>query len=302
MLKGRWTPENRAGLEKLLTREYKSPPIAIFDWDNTCVQGDTADLIFHSLCRDMAFRFDAPSFVEWVEQVPMPTRILECAEAYRAHPSPETRAPLRFELERTRKTLHDGEDDNQAWGWDSGALVGWAPAEVRDYTRRVIARELAQPLRSEWLASKDGTAQIEIPRGLRLRSEMRELLYELRGAGWLVYVITASPQWEIEAFAERYFMPAENIIGMRREIVNGRITAAVSSPVSWGDGKLDAYQRFVTGKRPPNFAAGDGVGDWKLLEWATDAALIVEPTHDGVRDYALWKKSLGEAWFVQSFE
>jgi phosphoserine phosphatase len=305
MLKGRWTPENRAGLEQLLTRQYKTPPIAIFDWDNTCVQGDTADLVFHSLCRDLAFKFEAGGFVDWVNEIPIPHSILECVEAYRSHPAPQNRAALRFELERTRQALHNGEDDNQAWGWDSGAFVGWTTFEVRDYTRRVIARELAQPLRSERLEGRgDVTSpvEIEIPRGLRLRSEMRELLYELRRAGWLLYVITASPQWEIEAFVERYNLPPQYVVGMRREIVNGRITASPATPVSWGDGKLDAYQMYVTRERPPNLVAGDSVGDWKLLEWATDTALIVEPTHSGLRDYAVWKKTLGEAWFIQSFE
>jgi hypothetical protein len=44
----------------------------------------------------------------------------------------------------------------------------------------------------------------------------------------------------------------------------------------WGDGKLDAFNMFVTRERPPNFVAGDSLGDWTMLEWATDCALLVE--------------------------
>jgi phosphoserine phosphatase len=336
MLTGRWTAENRAALERLLARKFSYTPIAVFDWDGTCASGDIAELVFHAQCRALTFHFESPEFVAWVEEISVPTRILECYEMYRAKKSPETRAALRFELERTRWSLHQSEDDNQAWAWDTGAFVGWTPAQVREYTRRVIARELAQPLRVEPLTSKDAMAiewaramearhavhdaqamtisamdavtiaddalTLDLARRLRERAEMRELLYRFRAAGWDVFVMSASPQWEVEAFAERYFFPPENVIGMRRAIVNGKITAAFEPPCSWGDGKLDAYQMFVTRARPPNFCAGDSVGDWKLLEWTTDGALLVEPTRDALREFARWKQSLGETWLIQKFD
>ena len=336
MLNGRWTMENRAALENLLARKYAYTPIAIFDWDGTCASGDIADLVFHAQCRELAFHFESPEFVAWVEEIPVPSRILECYDMYRAKKSPETRVALRFELERTRWSLHQSEDDNQAWAWDTGAFVGWTPTQVREYTRRVIARELAQPRSTEPLFSDDPMAvefahamearhavhdaqgmtisqmsgasltddglTLELARGLRERAEMRTLLHEFRRAGWDVFVLSASPQWEVEAFAERYFFPTQNVVGMRRELVNGKITAAFEPPCSWGDGKVDAYQLQVTRTRPPNFCAGDSIGDWKLLEWATDAALLCEPTRAPLREFARWKQSLGETWLVQSFQ
>lgn len=339
LLHGRWTPENRTALGALLTQNFPQPPIAIFDWDYTSIAGDTANMVFHELCRDLAFHFEHPDFVTWVEEIPIPSRILECVEMFWARPSRETRAALRFELERTRWALHESEDDNQAWAWDSGAFVGWKPLDVRDYTRRVVARELAQPLTTEFLTSGvqpnsdtvsasavkpdlggestlhylerarqmrsmelDADITLPLARGLRVRNEMRELMYEMRSRGWRVYIITASPQWEIEAFAERYFVPPQNIIGMRRSIVSGRITTALEPPCSWGDGKLDAYNHFVTRERPPNFCAGDSIGDWTLLEWATDCALLFEPTTESLLNFARWKQSLGENWLIQKFE
>jgi phosphoserine phosphatase len=336
MLRGRWTTENRAALQALLAQRFDYTPIAVFDWDHTCIQGDTSNAVFHELCRDLAFRFDHPDFFDWVEEIPIPSRIVECVEVYWARPSRETRAALRFELERTRWALHESEDDNQAWAWDSGAFVGWRPVEVREYTRRVIARELAQPLRAETLthpaqmrAEKIGAGAVRqdlsalhyleraqhmramdldadltltLPRGLRVRDEMRELMYEMRAAGWQVYVITASPQWEIEAFAERYFVPPQNVIGMRRAVVDGRITGALEPPCSWGDGKLDAYNLFISRARPPNFCAGDSIGDWTLLEWATDGALLVEPSPEELRNFALWNQSIGGNWLIQNFD
>jgi len=80
MLRGRWTPENRAALERLLAQKFEYTPIAVFDWDYTCIAGDTANVVFHALCRDLAFQFDHPDFVNWVEEIPVPSRILECVE------------------------------------------------------------------------------------------------------------------------------------------------------------------------------------------------------------------------------
>ena len=71
-------------------------------------------------------------------------------------------------------------------------------------------------------------------------------------------------QWEIEAFAERYSVAPKDVVGMRRAVVDGRITSEIEPPCSWGDGKLDAYNLFVNGERPPNFVAGDSIGDWKV--------------------------------------
>lgn len=335
-LRGRWTAENGAALEKLLAQTFKYRPIAVFDWDYTCIAGDTSNVVFHALCRDLAFQFDHPDFASWVEEIPVPSRILECVELYWAHPSRETRAALRFELERTRWALHESEDDNQAWAWDAGAFIGWKPIEVREYTRRVISQELAQSLRPDFLthpaymqAEKIGAGAVKqdlsalhyleraqqmrameldadmtlpLARGLRVRNEIRELMHEMRAAGWQVFVISASPQWEVEAFAERYFLPPQNVVGMRRAVVDGRIRVEIEPPCSWGDGKLDAYNLFVNRERPPNFCAGDSIGDWTLLEWATDCALLVEPTTDSLRQFAEWNRSVGENWLIQRFE
>jgi phosphoserine phosphatase len=335
-LSGRWTAENRGALRALLAKSFQPRPIAVFDWDNTCIQGDTSDAVFHQMCRELAFRFDHPGFQQWVEEIPVPTRILECLEMYWAHPSPESAAALRFELERTRWALHESEDDNQAWAWDSGAFVGWTPAQVRDYTKRVIEQELALPMGQEILTHPahmepeaigagavkqdlsglhylerarrmremqvDSDMTLPLRRGLRERAEMRDLISAMRNSGWDIFVITASPQWEVEAFAERYSIAPQRVIGMRRSVVNGQITAEIEPPCSWGDGKLDAYQMFVTRERPPNFCAGDSIGDWTLLEWATDCALLVEPTIDSLRNFAQWRQSLGETWLIQAFE
>lgn len=300
MLTGRWSQENRATLQELLGARFSHTAIAIFDWDNTCIDGDIADLTFHHLCADMKFRFSHGGFWAWIDEIAFPNRIADYVESYLRAATSETRHRLRFELERVRHLLHEGEDDNRAWAWDGGAFVGWTPEEVREYAQKVIRQESASPFEIETLIV-DGHDPLQLAHGLGQYPEMQVLMQAFIRAGWDVRIISASPQWLVEECAAQFGIEPDRVIGMRREIVNERITASVDSPCSWGDGKLDAYQMFVTRQRPPNFVAGDSLGDWKLLEWATDCALLIEPIRDALRNYAQWRRELGDKWLVQKF-
>jgi phosphoserine phosphatase len=119
--------------------------------------------------------------------------------------------------------------------------------------------------------------------------------------GWDVRVITASPRWLVEPMAERYGIAPERVVGMQRVLRDGRITVEIDSPISWGDGKQDALRLFVGRDRLPSFVAGDSIGDWKLLEWATECALVIEPSPEPLIEFANWRRSLGETWLVQAF-
>ncbi len=299
-LTGCWTEENRRALEELLAREYKHTPIAVFDWDGTCMRGDIEDAVFHQVCQDLAFRFDAPGFHEWLTEAHPIDHISATFEEYCAHPTLENRQRLRLRFEQLRKALYEGEDDGAICAWDIGVFIGWLEQEARDYARRVIAQELARPLGRETLAV-DGE-KIEFARGVRQRPELKELIQAMQRAGWQTWVISASAQWVVEAAAELYGIPPSRVVAMRREVVDGRITPAILPPVSFSDGKLDAYQMFVSRTRPPPFAAGDSLYDWKILEWAEEAHLLVEPAPEPLREFALWLKSEGETWLLQRFD
>ena len=295
-----WSAGNRAALDEIVGREYRHSPIAVFDWDNTCIRGDIGVAVYHQLCRDLAFHFDAPGFLEWITEVTPADLVSQAIADYRSHPTPETRLRLRWSLEQQWTAFLDGPDDGAVWAWDTGTFIGWSVDEVHVYTRRVIAAELRVPLGSETLAA-DG-ARVEIPRGLRIRPALQELIQCMQHAGWQVWVISASPQWVVEAFAQLYGIPPARVVGMRRVVIDGKITAQVEPPVSFSDGKLDAYQAFVSRAQPPTFAAGDSVNDWKILEWAEFGRLLIEPAPEPLRAFALWRQSAGEPWLLQEFD
>lgn len=287
-------------LEELIRREHSHPPIAVLDWDNTCIRGDIADAVFHQLCQDLAFRFEAPGFWDWIGEAGLENRVAEAYQMLRVKPDRENRMRLRFALEQTRQVLHEGDDDTRAWAWDTGAFVGWTEEEVVDYTRQVIARELERPL--EVVSIELEGEQVSVARGLRLRAEMKELVEVLQRSDWQVWVLSASPQWEVEAFAATYGISRHRVVAMRREIVDGRISPAVAPPVSYSDGKLDAYRMLISRGEAPSFVAGDSLGDWKILEFSVQARLLIEPAPPPLREFALWRKSAGEAWLLQRFD
>jgi phosphoserine phosphatase len=297
-LSARWSPENRAVLEELRARKFSTPPIAVFDWDNTCIRGDIADATFHALASALAFRFDAPGFWEWVNEASLATPIREAYDKFCAAPTPAHRAQLRLAFEQTRHALQSGEDDNAAWAWDTGAFIGWTPDQVRAYARQVIARELSRGREIETLRAEDGTT-FEIQWGLSLHPEVRALIQELRRAGWQVWIISGSPQWLVEEFGARYGFPRARVVGMRRVIVKGRITSEVAPPCSYGDGKLDAYHQFVSAREAPTLVAGDSLGDWKLLEGAREVRLLIEPIKEKLRAFAEFRQRCGEHWLIQ---
>jgi phosphoserine phosphatase len=205
---------------------------------------------------------------------------------------------LRFE--QLRKALLEGEDDTAAWTWDSGAFIGWRVNEARAFVERVITRELTRSPMTETLRL-DGEQTIELGWGLRIYDEIKELVGALRDLGWQVWINSASPRWEVEPFAARYGFRPERIIGMQREIVDGVLTQTVQPPVCFGDGKLGAYQMCISCTQAPTLVAGDSLGDWKLLESAGEARLLIEPLAASLRTFAEWRKSEGEKWMVQKF-
>lgn len=300
MLSGRWTQQNRIALEDLLAEKPRERQIAVFDWDNTCVAGDIADAVFHQLARELVFNFEYQGFWDWIHEVTPFDDIQLAYQNFQSDPNIENRMRLRLRLENLRNAQLEGEDTTMAWAWDAGAFIGWTPRGAKEFVRGVISREIYRPLSKELLLL-DGEPAIEISRGLEIYAEMRELVHAFIRAGWQVWFISASPQVEVEIFAAYFGIHQSRILGMRRRVINGRFTLECEPPISFGDGKLDAYRRFISESEPPAFVAGDSLGDWKLLECATRIALLIEPLASTLREYGRWRRELGEKWLIQDF-
>ncbi|BBF84657.1 phosphoserine phosphatase [Aquitalea magnusonii] len=127
--------------------------------------------------------------------------------------------------------------------------------------------------------------------GIRVHEEIRGLMHTLRANGIDVYVSTASIDDVVRVFAGHedfgYGVPAENVIGLRLEMADGKYTDRYQPGwhFNWGPGKTVGIRQQLQAKKGygPILVAGDSDGDaWMLRDFAdTSVGLIVNRMKKG---------------------
>lgn len=108
----------------------------------------------------------------------------------------------------------------------------------------------------------------------RLFPFTRPLLEAFTTAGYVPWLVSASPRWIVEAGARA--LGVANVIAVDTEIEAGRLTPRIRRPVPAGVGKVELLKlRGVT----PVFAAGNGNLDLPMLELAS-VRMVVAPWDD----------------------
>ncbi len=103
----------------------------------------------------------------------------------------------------------------------------------------------------------------------RLFPFTRPLLDALGAAGYVPWLVSASPRWLVEAAARA--LGLAHVIAVDAEVEAGQLTERVRRPVPAGMGKV---QRLQQQGIAPVFAAGNGNLDLPMLEFA-QARLVV---------------------------
>ncbi len=125
----------------------------------------------------------------------------------------------------------------------------------------------------------------------RLFPFTRPLLEAFSAAGYVPWLVSASPRWIVEAGAAA--LGLAHVIAVDAELEDGRLTVQVKWPVPAGPGKVELLKRQgVT----PVFAAGNGNLDQPMLELAA-ARMVVAPWDDPGND--LVRTALERGWPVQ---
>ena len=127
--------------------------------------------------------------------------------------------------------------------------------------------------------------------GVRIHDEIVNLMNTLRANGFDVYVSTASIDDVVRVFAGNakygYNVPAENVIGLRLEMQDGKYTNVYKNGwhFNWGPGKTVGIQRELLAKKGfgPALVAGDSDGDaWMLKDFAdTKVGVVVNRLKTG---------------------
>ena len=127
--------------------------------------------------------------------------------------------------------------------------------------------------------------------GVRIHSEIVNLMNTLRANGFDVYVSTASIDDVVRVFAANpkygYNVPTENVIGLRLEMQDGKYTNVYRKDwiFNWGPGKTVGIKNELVAKKGygPALVAGDSDGDaWMLNDFAdTRIGVIVNRIKTG---------------------
>ncbi|QDK36252.1 HAD family phosphatase [Bdellovibrio sp. NC01] len=132
---------------------------------------------------------------------------------------------------------------------------------------------------------------------LPIFSEQKKLIDLFLSKGVKVYVITASVKWAVEPGAAMLGLQYDDVLGVETIQTNGVISDSQKGIITYKQGKVDALLAHTGGKRP-FFASGNTMGDYQLLQSATELSLAVSAAS---RDDKLFKTESELAQNAQNF-
>ena len=228
---GRWNPKNREVLEKLIEKYRDTNSYAVFDWDNTSIQGDTQLNLFIYQIENLVYKLNPQKFNEVIRKN-VPTNNFK--ERYKNLDGEVLNATKlandiykdyiflyenyvfdkKLSLKEIRNTeefkdfrakmhcLHNALPGNftaeLACLWEFYLLSGMTKDEVKSLAKDSNDTKLGESIgeviveSSRVLTGEAGIVRGIYDNGLRIRPEMANLYHELKRNGIDVYIISAS--------------------------------------------------------------------------------------------------------------
>ncbi|MEV5974904.1 haloacid dehalogenase-like hydrolase [Streptomyces sp. NPDC051921] len=307
-----WYGDNKARIEDLLAARCatKAPrgekPVAVFDWDNTVIKNDVGDATFYWLLRNDRIR--PPRHGDWTTTSRYLTAEAAdalgaaCPTGVRTLPT-SSDTPCADELlsvygtgattgGRTAFAGHDHRRMEPQYAWLAQLVRGWTASEVRSFAAAARAENLA--------AAQGATQQVgskQVTGWVRYYAQQRDLIHALQGAGFDVWIVSASPEPVVDVWARGVGVDPSHAIGIRNTTEHGRLTSHLKGCGSVRDGE-DRMITYIDGKRcwinqeifgvhgpaaervqpaarRQVFAAGDSDTDVSFLRDATGLRLVL---------------------------
>jgi HAD superfamily phosphoserine phosphatase-like hydrolase len=285
-------------LEELLQKQYQSrheqAPVAVFDFDNTCIRHDIGDALFDAMVLYDLFS-NTNAFWELFPSDEVETLRL-MRKAIQDVPWQERRShsevcAWRYAMHACLARMVEEKGEPQAYAWMVQLLVGLSPDKVRNIAQEVIAAQCTRDMGTETL-EQPGKPPIVLKQGIRLYETMREFIFQLQLAGVEVWIVSASNLWTVQTFGQRFGIPANRVVGARLDIRNGLLTSVMSEPMTAGEGKVEAIKHHIG--QQPILAGGDSINDREMLHYASEQRLVIAP-----RDDAFELEAEAEGWLIQ---
>ncbi|MCC6525220.1 MAG: haloacid dehalogenase-like hydrolase [Polyangiaceae bacterium] len=280
-----WLPENRTALNDMIlalgaTNPSYNParrPVVAFDWDNTVLKNDIGDATFFwMVANDKVLQ---PAGRDWSTTSPNLTLAARnalngaCDAAGNPGEPLLTSLPANYacadeivSIYNSGKTVAGAQGNawspavtltmNSAYAWVAQLLAGYKPHEVRDMARAAFDQNNLAALDTKQTVGTNTT----LTGYVRVYEEIRDLAETLDQNGFDVWVVTASPQFVVEAISDEIGVPMARVVGIRNVIVGGRLTADLEGCGSVADGD-NTMISFYNGKRCwMSLAGGDESG------------------------------------------
>jgi phosphoserine phosphatase len=304
LMGGRWTPEVKAALEKLIADkgrgsagyDPKIPPVAVLPWSDAAVAGDPAELVFLRLVTEAQFKVDD----SWWELVPIgsgrqPTRaayeqFIDLSTAvWRAQPSYDG---WRKGMLSSYLSLCRGVGRKECRSYLARLWAGWRLDEAQDYAKRALDDEKRRVSTVETVRGEPGDRQpLRARRGLRVIPEMRDLIAKLRAAGFDVWIVDDLPQPVLAASTLDYGVDPSRAYGVQNSTEGARMGADVLRPVPTRGGKTEIVQSMLG--RPADLVIGRDAADLDLLAYGDGLRVVLDT------DPELVEKAGERGWLVQ---
>lgn len=312
-----WFADNRERIDALLDKHAGAAqprPVAVFDWDNTVIKNDVGDItIFWMLRHDQVLQ---PPDRNWAVTSPFLTGAAQQALSLACGPLAEPGQPLPTaqpqglacadEIMAVYGKAATGAGApafagwnhrtmEPAYAWNVALHAGHTPAEIKGFA----AAAIAEALKVEVGAVQSVGSRADTNAYVRIYEPIRDLIGALQADEFEVWVLSASAQPVVEAFAAQVGVPAERVIGIRAIVgADGKLTRALEGCGAVADG-ANTLITYVEGKRcwmnkvifgvqgaaaaavqtdpakRPVFAAGDSNTDVAFLQDATGLKLVL---------------------------
>jgi phosphoserine phosphatase len=304
LMGGRWTPEVRAAIEKIIADkgrgfpgyDAKIPPVAVLPWSDASVAGDPAELVFLKLVTEAKFKIDD----SWWEIVPVgygrqPTRaayeqfVTLSTAVWSVQPSYQG---WRKGMLSSYVSLCRGVGRKECRSYLSRLWAGWRLDEAQDYSKRVLDEEKRRVTAFESVPGEPGDRKpLRARRGLRVIPEMRDLIAKLRASGFDVWIVDDLPQPVLAASTLDYGVDPSRAYGVQNSTEGARMGADVKRPVPTRGGKAEVVQSMLG--RPADLVLGRDGADFDVLAYGDGVRVVLDS------DPELVKKAGERGWLVQ---
>ncbi len=246
------------------------PGTAAFDFDNTLVFGDLGEAVMFHIALEGLINADA-DFWEAIAHPLVTSDDLEnlhrLRDAWQKSADPIDSAKFAGSVIGLYQKIMDSGGLEDAYRWTKIIFAGRTAQDLRSIASRVFEDEQKREIKDVPVFSA-GT----IKTGVRVYTEIHDLISAFLSRGWTVRIVTASPEEAIRPVVKEWGLEENMVLGMKLERKGDWLLPRISEPMTFGQGKVEKLKQ--NGIQSLDFAAGDSFTDWEMMKFAKKALLL----------------------------